>query len=271
MAFIASDLILIKITQIQSIKNYKSVVSDLQEQNRVLQTKLNEFELSSSKLETQNKQLKSEMDDFMQLQTSEDKDQKSAAQLKEALAQKEKEYNKLKEENTLLNSAYTDLMKEGLATPTQQQSEDTGRRQRPTQEQMDQMRTSMMERTSQTLDSRIAEAKTEYEAGLLTNIKQAYDDMYQLQEKSRTAATEEERAALRDQMNQQRRALGQLSQDYNTYQWQSLSKEFGITNTDEFIKRAQELSQTNSPFSFFGGRTGQQGRPPGTSQEQPPQ
>ena len=268
LGFVVSGVALI--AKSQAYKNYSSTLADLQEQNSTLKAKLNDLELSSSQLEAKNKQLKSEMDDMIKLQPSEDNNQKSAAQLKEALAQKEKEYNKLKEEYSSLNQAYTDLMKEEFTTPAQQQPEETGRRARPTQEQLDQMRTSMRDRTSQALDSRIAEAKTEYEAGLLTDIKQKYEDMYQLQAKLRNA-TEDERTALRDQMTEQRQALGQLYQNYNTYQWQSLSKEFGITNTDEFIKRAQELSQTNSPFGF-GGRGGPQGQQGQQGPEgQPPQ
>lgn len=250
----------------QAYKNDFSALTELQEQNRALQIKLNELERSSSQLEDKNKQLKSEMDDFIKLQTLEDKNQESMAQSKEAFAQKEKEYNSLKEQYALLSNAYDDLMKEGLTNPAQQQPEETGRRQRQTQEQMDQMRTTMRDRTSQALDSRIAEAKTEYEVGLLTEIKQKYEDMANLQEQLK-AATGEERAVLRDQMTEQRKTLGQLNQDYNTYQWESISKEFGITNTDEFIKRAQELSQTGSPFGS-GGRSERQQSPQG---QQPPQ
>jgi hypothetical protein len=255
LGFIVASAILI--AKSQAYKNNSSILGELKEQNRTLQEKLNELELAYSQLKDKNKQLKSDMDDFIKLQALSDKNQEFTPQSREILAQKEKEYNSLKEQYALLSDAYNDLIREELAAPAQQQGEVTGRRQRPTQEQIDQMRTTMRDRTSQALDSRITEAKTEYEAGLLTDIKQVYDDMYQLQEKIRTA-TDEERTAIRDEMTQQRRTLRQLYQDYNTYQWESFGKEFGVTNTDEFIKRAQELSQTNSPFGFFGGRGGSQ-------------
>jgi myosin heavy subunit len=252
LAFLVSTIAFI--AKSQAYKNDISTVAKLKEQNKDLQTKLNEFELTSLQLQSENKQLRSEMQDLIDINTLLGGGGKESAKFKEALSRKEEQYNKLKEEYTMLSESYNELLQEGLATSEQPEER---RRREPTPEQMErmeQMRTAMRERTYEALDTRIREAKTDEEVLLLSRIRQAHNNLFTLQEQFRTTE-DEERSELRELMGEGWRALGELYQDYNSYQWESLGKEFGVSNTDEFIKRAQSINQSNMPFGLFGGRS----------------
>jgi hypothetical protein len=134
------------------------------------------------------------------------------------------------------NQALQSKLEEGSA----QQQPQEAKTESPTQEEFEQMRTSIREQTHEALDKRIKEAKTEYEIDIFNAMKQRYDNIFNLSDQFR-AAKDEERDAIRNAIADQWRALSQLYKDYEKYQWESLAKEFGIKNTDEFVKRAEEI------------------------------
>ena len=124
-------------------------------------------------------------------------------------------------------------LKEG---PAQQQPGEEA----PTQEEIEQLRTTIREKTYGALDSRISQAKTEYEVGIFTEMKQRYDNIFDLSDQFRTAK-DEEKNAIRNAIAEEWIALAQLYQDYNDYQWKSLAEEFGVENAEEFMKRVEEI------------------------------
>lgn len=245
------------ITKNKALQNSVSTVSNLNKQNKTFRLKLTQLELTSSRLEDKNKQLQSDMDDIMKLQILETDSEKQTSQFKEILNQKTQQYSALKEEYNTLNQAYNDLLKEGLTySGRQQPRQDAQRGERPRQEEIEQLKTSIRERTYETLDDRISQAKTEYEVGVFTEMKQKYDNIFDLSDRFRTTEGEE-RIVVRNSIAEEWIALARLYQDYNDYKWKSLAEEFGVTNTDEFIKRVEEIQAS---FGDRGGRSGRQQR-----------
>ena len=123
---------------------------------------------------------------------------------------------------------------------SQQSEQNAKQTEKPTQQQVEEIKTTIRERTLETLDSRISKAKTEYEVGIFTEMKQRYTDIFDLSEKFRTAEGDE-RTAIRNSIAEKWIALGELYTKYNDYQWTSLAKEFGVTDTGTFMKRVEEI------------------------------
>lgn len=258
---IASDIALMSfILKNKTLQSSVSVASKLEEQNKILTERV-------AWLKEKNTQLKSEIDDLMALQILETDSEKQTAQFKEMLNQKAKEYAVLKEEYDSLNQAYNELLKEGLSDSQKQQAEQAMEEgQRHTRQQMEEMRTTIRERTYETLDNRINQAKTDYELGIFTEMKQRYNNIFELSDKFRTAEGEE-RAEIRNAIAEEWVTLGQLYHEYNDYQWKTLAEEYGIENTEEFVKRVGEIQ---GGFGERASRSGMGGRGPGSG-IQPPQ
>lgn len=108
------------------------------------------------------------------------------------------------------------------------------------------------------MDNRISQAKTEQEAGILTEIRDASINLFDLQDKMRTVS-DEEREALRQAIAEERNVLGELYSKYNSYQWKTLAEQFKVENAEEFARQAQELMQ-NRQAPMFGGGMSQQRR-----------
>lgn len=236
---IASDVALI--IKNKALQNSLSTVSNLKEQNKTLQAKLTQLELASSQLKEKNKQLRSDMDNIMKLQILETDSEKQTSQFKEILSQKTKEYNVLREEYDSLNQAYNDLLKEEL-TGSERQRPSRDEQPHLTQQQMEEMRTTIRERTYKTLEERISQAKTDYEIGIFNAMKQRYDNIFDLSDQFRTTEGDQ-RIAVRNAIAEEWIGLARLYNEYNDYQWKSLAEEFGITNTEEFIGRVEEIQR----------------------------
>ncbi len=259
LGFIGSGIAFIN--EHKTFKGCLSSVTELKEQNISLKEKLRKIEESYLQLEDKNRQLETEIGDLNEFQTlrmesEKDKNQKMAGELKNSFEQRGKEYEALKEEYNLLQEAYSELLKEELTDSGPVQ----GRRRRElTPEQMENFMASARERTYEMMDNRIAQAKTDYEAGLLEEMKEASANLFSLQDKLRTAS-DEEREAIRAEIVDERRALSELYNEYNSYQWKSLGEEFGVKNVEEFVKQAQGLMQ-NRQFPGFGGEMPQRRNP----------
>ncbi|MBU1631478.1 MAG: hypothetical protein KKH49_06745, partial [Candidatus Omnitrophica bacterium] len=239
---------------VRTVKNSRtSVVSELKQKNKALQTKLTNLELMASQLESQSNQLKTQLKDLITLQEMDLGNRNDIQQSKQTLSQREQEYNKLTEEYAMLSESYNELLQESLKSSDEPEDPRTPRF---TPEQMEEFRNTMRDRTYEVLDSRITQAKTEYEVGIFEQMQSVYDNIFDIQEQARNAEGEE-RERLRQEMGEQWRALGELNQAYNSYQWKTLAEEYGVKNTDEFIKRAQSINQSNTPFGMGGGRTAQ--------------
>ncbi len=146
--------------------------------------------------------------------------------------------SELKIQYDSLNRAYNNLLKESIADSNSQQPEKET--EKPTSREVEEMKTTIREKTFSTLDERISQAKTDYEIGIFTEMKQRYNNIFDLSEQFRTAAAEE-RTQIRNAIAEEWIALGQLYYKYNNYQWTSLAKEFDITDTDAFMKRVEEI------------------------------
>jgi len=146
--------------------------------------------------------------------------------------------SELKIQYDSLNRAYNNLLKESIADSNSQQPEKET--EKPTPREVEEMKTTIREKTFSTLDERISQAKTDYEIGIFTEMKQRYNNIFDLSEQFRTAAAEE-RTQIRNAIAEEWIALGQLYYKYNNYQWTSLAKEFDITDTDAFMKRVEEI------------------------------
>lgn len=158
-----------------------------------------------------------------------------------ALQNSVSEMSELTKEYTSLEATYNDLLKKSISNSGQIQSEENAKQtKQPTQQEMDEVRTNIRAKTYSTLESRIAEAKTEYEAELFTEIKQRYNNIFQLSDKFREAEGEE-RTKIRNAIAEEWITLGELYAKYTDYQWTSLAEEFGITDTDAFLQRAEEI------------------------------
>ena len=169
--------------------------------------------------------------------------------MKSDLAQKEGEHNALKEEYNSALEALNESLEGETAASEQRQQE---RRQRFTPEQREQAMASWRERSSEMMDTRIEAAATDYEAELLEEMKQRNASMFALMDELRSA-TDEEREALREEMADERRAMSELNDEYNSYQWKSLGEKFGVKDVEEFVKQVQELSQRRR-YRFGGPR-----------------
>lgn len=95
-----------------------SSLAKFKEQNANLQSRLNETEEVRLRLESENKQLKTMIDTLNEFQildkeSFENKNQKTAGELED----RSDGYNALKEEYTLLQEAYNELLREQLAEP----------------------------------------------------------------------------------------------------------------------------------------------------------
>ncbi len=146
--------------------------------------------------------------------------------------------SELTEQYDSLNQTYNDLLKERVSASGKQQPEETAKQ--PTQREFKEMRTTIREKTFDTLDKRISQAKTEYEIGLFNEMKQRYSNIFDLSEKFRSAEGEE-KTAIRNSIAEEWISLGELYAKYNDYQWTSLAEEFGIADTEAFMERAEEI------------------------------
>ena len=231
----------------KAAKNYIAAAEDLKEQNRRVEEKLRKVEADFSQLENEKRQLRTDIVDLRE--PDEDGSQEIIRKLKSDLAQKEGEHNALKEEYNSALEAFNELLRGETAASEQRRQE---RRQRFTPEQREQAMASWRERSSEMMDGRIEAAATDYEAELLEEMKQRNASMFALMDELRSA-TDEEREALRDEMADERRAMSELNDEYNSYQWKSLGEKFGVKDVEEFVKQVQELSQRRR-YRFGGPR-----------------
>ncbi len=251
-------LTIISIAGYGASKNVLSSLTKLKQQNANLQSRLNETEETRLRLENENKQLKAMINTLNEFQildkeSLESENQKTGGEL-EAYSD---EYNALKEEYALLQEAYNELLREQLIEPEPSQQR-RGREFTP--EQMENFAAAIKERTYSAMDSRISQAKTEYEAGILAEIRDASINLFDLQDKWRTASNEE-REALRQTIATEGNTLRELYSEYNSYQWKTLAEQFKVENTEEFTKQVQELMRNMQP-PMFGGGMPQRGNPP---------
>ncbi len=158
-----------------------------------------------------------------------------------ALQNSVSEMSELTKEYTSLEATYNNLLKKSVSNSGQIQSgEDATQTKQLTQQEMDEVRTNIRAKTYSTLESRIAEAKTEYEAELFTEMKKRYNNIFELSDQFREVEGEE-RTTVRNAIAEEWITLGELYAKYTDYQWTSLAEEFGITDTDAFLQRAEEI------------------------------
>lgn len=227
-------------------------ISKLKQQNRELQGKLSELEILASQMEAQSNRLRTQLNDLMTLHETDVSSGGDTERFKQMLGRRERAYDKLKEEYAMLSESYNELLQEGLeSSPEPNQP----RMPRFSQEQMEEFRTRMKERTYEVLNDRVAEAKTEYEVGIFQQMEEVYDNIFEIQEQIRDAS-DEERRELFEEMGEQWRTLGELTRDYNIYQWKSLAEEFEVSNVDEFVNRAQSINESSLPFGMGPGGGG---------------
>jgi hypothetical protein len=238
-------------------KDALSSLTQLKQQNVNLQSRLNETEEARLRLENENKQLRSEINDLNELLSS-----KSGFSVGKEQPFESEEYQKLEKEYALLQDAYNELLTERFSDTEQARQ---GRRRELTPEQAESFMANARERTYEMLDSRIAQAKTDYEAGILSDIRDASVDLFDLQAKMRVVS-DEEREQLRQAITEQRSALGELYSEYRSYQLKTLAEEFKIENVDKFVEQAQQLTQ---PFGF-SRQMSQGGNPPQGNAPQEP-
>ncbi|MCK4905437.1 hypothetical protein KAS42_04260 [bacterium] len=149
--------------------------------------------------------------------------------------------SELNEKYISLEKTYNDLLKEHITTPDQMQSgEEAKQTKEPTQKEIEEVKTTIRENTYKTLDNRIAGAKTEYEANIFIDMKKSYNNIFKLSETFRTAERAE-RTKIRNEIAEEWLTLGELYAKYTDYQWTSLAEEFGVTDTDAFLQRAEEI------------------------------
>lgn len=235
-------------------KNSLSSLAKLKQQNADLQYRLNEAEQARLRLEVENKNLKEMIDtlnEFQALDKESDNNKAVEREFKEYLD----EYNALKEEYALLQEAYNELLREQLVEPQQSQQR-RGREFTP--EQMETFATTMRERTYSVMNSRISQAKTEYEAEILTEIRDTSINLFDLQSKWRTAS-DEEREALNQAIAAEGNALRELYSEYSSYQWKTLAEQFKVDDIEGFTKQVQELMRNMQP-PMFGGAVPQRRR-----------
>ncbi|MBU1767281.1 MAG: hypothetical protein KJ648_04155, partial [Candidatus Omnitrophica bacterium] len=158
-----------------------------------------------------------------------------------ALQNSVSEMSELTKEYTSLEATYNNLLKKSISNPGQIQSEEDAKQtKQPTQKEMEEVRTNIRAKTYSTLDNRIAEAKTEYEANIFIDMKQRYNNIFKLSDQYRVTEGEE-RTKIRNAIAEEWITLGELYSKYTDYQWTSLAEEFGVTDTDTFLQRAEEI------------------------------
>ena len=229
-----------------------AAAAKLKGQSKELEDKLAKVQAASSQLGSENAQLKKEVEALRegrpvesQVASGEDESRRLIRRLENDLKRKQREFDALKEEYDSLQQARADLPPEG---PDASQER---RRQRFTPEQREQFITSRRDRMFDMMDGRIEEAPTDYEAGLLVDIKQRFANMATLREKSRNA-TAEERQAIESEMAAERRALADTYNEYDSHQWRSLADKYGVTDVDQFVEQARGMSRSRQ-FQPFGG------------------
>ncbi|MDD5454687.1 MAG: hypothetical protein PHW62_04225 [Candidatus Ratteibacteria bacterium] len=247
-------LTIISITEYSASKNVLSSLAKLKQQTASLQSKFDETEEVRLRLEMENKQLRAVVETLNEFQISDEKSVENKG-TKGELKEHSDDYKSLKEEYDLLQEAYNELLKEQFMEP-EPSPQRRGREFTP--EQMENFAAAMRERTYSVMDSRISQAKTEYEAGILTEIRDVSINLFDLQDKMRIAS-DEEREALRQTIAEEINALTGLYSEYNSYQWETLAEKFKIENVEEFTKQVHELMR-NMQFPMFGGWMSQQRR-----------
>jgi len=232
-----------------ALKKYITANEDLKAQNSRLEEKVRKIEAASLQSESEKGRMRTEA--VLLREAGQDENQKIMAELRRSLAQKESEYNALKKEYSSALEAYNELLKE---EPADSQQRPDQRRPRFTPEQRQQLVTSWRDRTYEMMDRRIEAAATDYEAELLQGMKQRSANMFELFDELRNAQDDEERQQIRAEIAEERSALSELNDEYNSYQWKTLAEKFGVKDADEFVNRARELSQ-NRRYRFWGSRS----------------
>jgi len=233
-----------------ALKDSLSSLAKLKQQNADLQYRLNEVEQSRLRLEIENKNFKAMLDTLNEFQVLDKASDNNKVVEKEYSG----EYNALKEEYALLQEAYNELLREQIVEPQQSQQ----RRGEFTPEQMERFSATMRERTYSVMNSRISQAKTEYEAGILTEIRDTSINLFDLQDKWRTAS-DEEREPLWQAIAAEGDALRELYSEYSSYQWKTLAEQFKVDDIEGFTKQVQELTRNMQP-PMFGGAVPQRRR-----------
>jgi len=231
----------------------RSQIASVKAENRDLEARLLKAEEEVSRLEGEKGELATDTSALKA--ADEDRTRQVIRELRASLNQKEIEYNTLKEEYSSTLEALNEVLQREAAAPEVggEERRQEGR-QRITPEQREEFMTSMRARSNEMMDRRIAEAATEYEAALLEEMKQRGANMFELFGKLRSA-TDDEQQAIREKIDEERRALGELNDQYNAYQWQSLAEKFGVKDVEGFIQQAQELSRSRrNRFMSAGGR-----------------